>query len=79
MTPVTDVVQWNREVGPQTDALIRQIDAFTTDYGVYDPFDEVEQLLWDAMNDRSKASELHDARVRLLARLRGEGNRQRSI
>jgi hypothetical protein len=35
--PVTDVVVWKRDVfGPETDGLIRQIDAFTTDRMVDD-------------------------------------------
>lgn len=76
--PVTDVVYWNREVfGPETDALIREIDAFTDDDVPYDPFDEVGDVLWKAEADRSKTPELHDALVQLLARLRGEGKRPR--
>ena len=71
--PTTDVVVWNKEVfGAKTDALIREIDALTEDYTVFDPFDEVTDLLWKAEHDRTKTAELHDALVPLLARLRSE-------
>jgi hypothetical protein len=42
--PITDVTEWNLTVfGPETDALISEIAAFTTDYGAYDPFEDVAQ------------------------------------
>ncbi len=78
-SPITDVVVWKREVfGPETDALIREVDAFTTDYGVYDPFEEVEDLLWEAEADRRKTAELHEGLVRLVDRLRRERHGPRS-
>ena len=58
--PVTDVVVWKRDVyGAEVDALIREIDGFTTDYGTYDPFEPVVQLLFDAETDPSRIAELH--------------------
>lgn len=70
-----DVVLWNIDVfGAETDGLIRKIDVFTTDYGVYDPFDDVEDLLWEAFSDRAKVPQLHKALVALLDRLRRERN-----
>ena len=58
--PVTDVVVWKRDVyGAEVDALIREIDGFTTDYGTYDPFEPVVQLLFDAEADPSRIPELH--------------------
>jgi hypothetical protein len=78
-SPITDVVVWKREVfGPDTDALIREIDGFTTDYGVYDPFEEVEDLLWEAEADRRKTTQLHQALARLRDRLPSERHGSRS-
>ena len=75
--PITDVVLWNFEVfGPETDALIREIAAFTTDYGVYDPFDDAtKDILLAAADDRTKTPELQEALVVLVERLRRERHR----
>lgn len=58
--------------GPRTDALIREIDSFTDDYGVYDPFEPVLQLILDACDDRRREPELYEALVRLRDDLRRE-------
>lgn len=71
--PVTDVALWGKEVfGPRTDALIREIDQFTDDYGVYDPFEPVEEVLWEAEADRSQEPKLYEALVALRERLSRE-------
>jgi hypothetical protein len=58
--PVTDVVVWKREIyGADVDALIREIDGFTDDYAVYDPFEPVVELLFDAEANPSRVPELH--------------------
>jgi hypothetical protein len=70
--PVTDVVAWKRDVfGSETDALIREIAGHADDY---DPFEGLDALFWQAEADRTKTPELHEALLRLLARLRGEGD-----
>ena len=63
--PVTDVVVWKRDVyGAAVDALIREIDGFTTDYGTYDPFEPVVQLFhWDEASRRG-SSDVPQARFR---------------
>ncbi len=70
--PITDVVVWSKAVfGPRTDALIREIDGYTTDYGTFDPFDSVKEILWEAEAYRSREPELFEALVALRERLRG--------
>jgi hypothetical protein len=64
--------RWKRDVfGSETDALIREIAAHADDY---DPFEGLDALFWQAEADRTKTPELHEALLRLLARLRGEGD-----
>jgi hypothetical protein len=72
-SPITDVVVWKKEVfGERTDSLIREIDEFTSDYGVFDPFEPVEDILWAADHDRTREVELYEALVALRDRLRNE-------
>jgi hypothetical protein len=70
-SPVTDIVHYGREVfSPETNQLVREIDSFTADYGTYDPFRSVEDLLWAAESDRTRETELREALKRLLAELK---------
>jgi hypothetical protein len=72
-SPVTDIVVWGKEVfGARTDALIREIDAYTDDYGLYDPFEPVEGVLWEAEADPSREPQLYEALVALRERLSRE-------
>ena len=57
--PVSDIVTWGKApFSPETNDLIRRIASFTNDFGVYDPFAEVEDLIWAAAEDQSKEREL---------------------
>jgi hypothetical protein len=60
--------------GRETEALIREIDAYTSDYGEYDPFEAVDDLMFEAAGDLSREPELHEALVTLLNQLRAERN-----
>jgi hypothetical protein len=74
-SPVTDVCVYGKTIfGSRTDSLIREIDQYTDDYGVYDPFEEVEEILWEADADRSREPELYEALVALRDRLREAQN-----
>jgi hypothetical protein len=68
--PVTDVVVWGKEVfTPEINELIREIDRYTTDYGKYDPFWELDDLLFDAEADAARQPELHRQLLALKARI----------
>jgi hypothetical protein len=67
--PITDVVVWGKDVfGPRTDSLIREIDQFTDDYGIYDPFEPVNEVLWAAEYDRMREPDLYAALLALRER-----------
>ena len=91
--PVVDVVIYGQAVfTPKVDALVREIDGFTDDYGVFDPFEPVQDRLWSVWRDRDlwlvregaqrlagkETEELYDALVALRDRLRREQHGSRS-
>jgi hypothetical protein len=74
-SPITDIVLYGKPVfSPRTDALSREIEQFTDDYGVYDPFEPVEEILWEVEYDRKREAELYEALVTLRERLSRERN-----
>jgi hypothetical protein len=71
--PVSDVVVRGMEVyTPEIDALIRELATFTDEYGVSDPFEELDSLLAAATSDPSRRPELYRELVELRDRLAEE-------
>src|SRR2546428_14067819 len=57
--PVTDLVVWGRKVfSERVNTLIREIDTYTTDYGVFDPFEDLDSLIF-----RTESNPVNDAEL----------------
>ncbi len=57
--PVTDLVVWGREVfSERANALIREIDSYTTDYAAFDPFEDLDSLIFRTESDPANDTEL---------------------
>jgi hypothetical protein len=70
--PVTDITLYGKTpFSPEINALIREIDGYTTDYGEYDPFDGLDDLLFAAESHPEQQPELHRELLVLRDRLRG--------
>ena len=71
--PITDIIAWGLEpFSPEVNDLIREVAAFTHDFGEYDAFEPVGQLLWDVESGEKPERELRDALVALRDQLRRE-------